>query len=349
MVEPTNSGPCEHKRWRDVTVEKTVTDRLAHEIASEVIATEIEGLRFLKARLDNPDSVLSRAVNEAADACRNLKGRLIVTGMGKSGHVARKIAATLASTGTRASYVHPGEASHGDLGMISREDAILALSNSGETTELGDMIGYAGRFNITLMSMTSNPDSTLARAGDIKLIVPKANEACAITGAPTTSTTIMMALGDAIAVAILRKNGFTADDFHTFHPGGKLGAALKRVTELMHHTEMPLCRPGDAVSNAVEAITASGFGCAGVVDGTGRLIGIVTDGDLRRHFRQNLSDALVADIMTTSPATVSVRSLAAEALALLSRRKITALFIVDDENKPQGLLHVHDCLDSGVI
>ena len=319
------------------------------DVAAQVIATEIAGMSELSKVLSDPQAPLTEALDAAIEACLSVKGRVIVTGMGKSGHVARKIAATLASTGTRASYVHPAEASHGDLGMISTEDVVLALSNSGETAELGDILGYAGRFGITLMSMTANPDSTLAKAGDIKLIIPKADEACAITRAPTTSTTLMMALGDGLAVAVLRARGFTAQDFHTFHPGGKLGAALKRVTDLMHHTDMPLCQPGDSVGTAVSIITRSSLGCVGVTDDDGKLAGIVTDGDLRRHFNRSLGDTPVSEIMTKNPRTVAHDALAAEALSTLSEHRITALFIVDPDNRPLGLLHVHDCLASGVV
>lgn len=318
-------------------------------IAAEIVATERAGLDRLVGALEAEGAPLAVAVEKAVAACLDVKGRLIVTGMGKSGHVARKIAATLASTGTRASYVHPGEASHGDLGMISREDVILALSNSGETPELGDILGYAGRFGIPLIAMTAKADSTLARAADILLLLPEAEEACSITRAPTTSTVLMMALGDAIAVTVLRRKGFTAEDFHTFHPGGKLGTALKRVTDLSPDRELPLCREGDTVEAAVETITAHGLGCVGVVDTAGRLVGMITDGDLRRHFIRSGPDVTAEDIMTKGPLTVREDSLAAEALSLLSARKITALFIVDAQDRPVGLLHVHDCLASGVI
>lgn len=318
-------------------------------VAIEVFETEIEGMQTLVEALRESGSPLTKAVQDSVALCANVKGRVIVTGMGKSGHVARKIAATLASTGTRASYVHPAEASHGDLGMISTDDVVLALSNSGETAELGDILGYAGRFGIPLIAMTANADSTLARAGDVQLIIPKAREACSVTKAPTTSTTLMMALGDAVAVAILRGKGFSAEDFHTFHPGGKLGASLKRVTDLMHHTDMPLCGPDDPVADAVGKITESGFGCVGVVGADGKLAGMVTDGDLRRHFDETIEDKPVTSIMTANPRTVRHDALAAEALSLMSTHRITALFIVDDAGKPLGLLHVHDCLASGVI
>ncbi|MEM6627202.1 MAG: KpsF/GutQ family sugar-phosphate isomerase [Pseudomonadota bacterium] len=321
----------------------------AADIGVEVIDTETQGLGTLRGALHSPDAPLRAAFEDAVDLCERVEGRLIVTGMGKSGHIARKIAATLASTGMPASFVHPGEASHGDLGMISRKDAILALSNSGETPELRDVLGYAGRFSIPLIAMTAGAGSTLAQAGNVALVVPKTDEACDVTRAPTTSTTVMIALGDALAVAILKRKGFTAQDFHAFHPGGKLGAALRRVSDLMHEREMPLCRPDDTVEKAVAIMSDSGFGCVGAVGEDGRLIGLITDGDLRRHFSRSLSDARVADVMTKDPLVVREDSLAAEAMALFSDRKITSVFIVDDAGKPLGLLHVHDCLSVGVV
>ena len=332
----------------------TKQDRLSFmkkhaEIAADVIETEIAGLTALVALLRDGDSGFSAAVAEAINLLAGLEGRLILTGMGKSGHVARKIAATFASTGTAASFVHPGEASHGDLGMITRDDIVVALSNSGETAELGDIVAYVQRFSIPLIVMTGRSASTLARAATISLVLPDAEEACATTPAPTTTTTMMMALGDALAVALLQEKGVTAGDFRSFHPGGRLGAALKRVTDLMHHTQIPLCKGEDSVEHAVDIITTSGFGCAGVVDAKGVLIGMVTDGDLRRHFRSSLSEARVADIMTRDPHVVLEDSVAAEALALFSDRKITAVFIVNAARHPLGLLHVHDCLEIGVI
>eukprot|EP00903_Cladosiphon_okamuranus_P002952 g2950.t1 len=236
------------------------------ETALEVLETERVGLDALIAALSDADGELSVAFKGSIEAIKTAKGRTIVTGMGKSGHIARKIAATFASTGTPSVYVHPGEASHGDLGMISDEDVVIALSNSGETPELGDIIGYCGRFDIPLIGMTSGAGSTLAQAANITLLIPKSAEACGITKAPTTSTTQMLALGDALAVAMLRQKGFSARDFHKFHPGGKLGAALKRVTDLMHHKEMPLCGPDASFSDAVESITSGGFGCCGVIE-----------------------------------------------------------------------------------
>lgn len=319
------------------------------ETALEVVEVEIAGLKELGLTLKKSSHQIHQAFINAVELCHNVKGRVIVTGMGKSGHVARKIAATMASTGTRASYVHPGEASHGDLGMISEDDVVIALSNSGNTPELGDIIGYTSRFNIPLISITAGSNSNLANAASQLLLVPKSKEACDATKAPTTSTTIMMALGDALAVAVLRNKGFSAEDFHVFHPGGKLGAALKRVTDLMHHIDMPLCRPEESMSVAIQEISTRGFGCVGVVDSDNILVGMVTDGDLRRHIGGDVERTKVKDIMTCNPRTVNEKGLAAEALAMLSEFKITALFIVDDKGKPTGILHVHDCLSEGVV
>lgn len=317
--------------------------------AIEVISSEIQGLAALRQDFIDHTQPLKGDFEKVVSLCENVKGRVIVSGMGKSGHVGRKIAATLASTGTRASYVHPGEASHGDLGMISQDDIILALSNSGETPELGDLLSYARRFTIPLIAITAGSTSTLAKAADFLLSLPQVTEACNITNAPTTSTTLMMALGDALAVAILRAKGFTASDFHTYHPGGKLGATLKRVSDLMRTTDLPLCDQTTSIETAVAQISAKGFGCVGITNAQGVLIGIVTDGDLRRYFSQALNEENVTNIMTRDLKTMRPDNLATEALALLSEHKITALFIVDPENKPLGLLHVHDCLAVGVI
>ncbi|MEL6665656.1 MAG: KpsF/GutQ family sugar-phosphate isomerase [Pseudomonadota bacterium] len=316
--------------------------------ALEVLETEQLGLTALMDALQSDEAPLAVAFQAAVDTIKSSTGRMIVTGMGKSGHVARKIAATLASTGTPALYVHPGEASHGDLGMIADEDVVLALSNSGETPELGDIIGYCGRFDIPLIGMTSGAGSTLAEASNVALLVPKSAEACGITKAPTTSTTQMLALGDALSVALLRLKGFSQRDFHTFHPGGKLGAALKRVTDLMHHKEMPLCTPETPFSEVVESITAGGFGCCGVIEDS-KLVGIITDGDIRRALSSAGTGPTAADIMTRNPRTIRDDGLAAEALSMLSEYRITALFIVSAENEPIGLLHVHDCLAIGVV
>ncbi len=316
--------------------------------ALEVLETERTGIDALIETLTDADGDLSVQFQRAIDTIITAPGRTIVSGMGKSGHIARKIAATFASTGTPAVYVHPGEASHGDLGMISAQDVVIALSNSGETPELGDIIGYCGRFDIPLIAMTSGADSTLAEASNIRLLVPKSQEACGITKAPTTSTTQMIALGDALAVALLRQKGFSARDFHKFHPGGKLGAALKRVTDLMHHKEMPLCSPDAGFSDVVAKITDGGFGCCGVVDDE-RLIGIITDGDIRRALNGDIDHLNAAEMMTPNPRTISDEGLAVEALSMLSEFKITALFIVNEHEHPMGLIHVHDCLAIGVV
>lgn len=320
-----------------------------HGAARKVIETEMKGLALLAGALRDAQGAFSRSFKEAVGLCLSLEGRLVVTGMGKSGHVARKIAATFASTGTPAVFVHPAEASHGDLGMITPEDVVIALSNSGETPELGDMTAFAGRFRIPLVAVSSCPGSALVRASSTALILPSVDEACAVTRAPTTSTTMMLALGDALAVSVLGCKGITKDDFLDFHPGGKLGAMLKRVEDLMHHRQMPLCSPSDMVADVIGLIDRAGFGCAGVVDEDGRLAGIVTDGDLRRNYHHPFSATPVSRIMTCNPRVVTERTLAAEALALFSERRITAVFIVDAHGKPMGLLHVHDCLSTGIM
>jgi arabinose-5-phosphate isomerase len=276
-------------------------------------------------------------------------GRVIVTGMGKSGHVGRKIAATLASTGQPAYFVHPGEASHGDLGMIQQGDVILALSWSGETSELADIITYSRRFQIGLISITSKLESALGSEADVCLALPKSEEACPNGLAPTTSTTMQLALGDALAVALLEAKGFTAQDFRVFHPGGKLGAKLTFVRDIMHRDErVPLVRLGAGMGEAVVQISAKGFGCVGVVDADGKLAGIVTDGDLRRHMRPDLMGAKVDDVMTRAPRTVTPETLGVEALEMLNSRKISAMLVVDQGNIPCGIVHLHDLLRLGV-
>ncbi len=312
------------------------------EVARDVLALEIAGLEALKNSLNGD---FERTVG----LLKGARGKIIATGMGKSGHVARKIAATLSSTGAPAIFVHPGEASHGDLGIIAREDCILALSKSGETPELSDLLAYARRFSVPVAAITCGAKSTLANAATARLILPDAKEACGETRAPTTSTTMMIAAGDALAIALLRDKGFTASDFHGFHPRGNLGAALRRVSDMMHGPDrLPLCAETSSVSQAVDAVNAGGFGCVGVVDQNGLLVGILTDGDLRRAFGKTDAAAPVSAIMTRSPKTVAPDALAGDALALLSRGKITALFATV-QGKPVGLLHVHDCLSTGVL
>ncbi len=310
--------------------------------ARDVLSLEIKGLEALRDSLDAD-------VDQMVALLAATKGKIVATGMGKSGHVARKIAATLSSTGAPSIFVHPGEASHGDLGIIAREDCVLALSKSGETPELSDLIAYARRFSVPMAAITGGRASTLAKAASARLILPEATEACGETRAPTTSTTMMMAAGDALAVALLRHKGFTANDFHGFHPRGNLGAALRRVRDLMHGPDaLPLVIDSASLTDAVAAMTRGGFGCAGVVDAKGALTGILTDGDLRRAFGKASDNDPVSAIMTRTPKTVTPDTLAGDALGLLARGKITALFVVED-SKPVGLLHVHDCLSTGVL
>ena len=311
-------------------------------VARRVIRAEIEGLEQLSHTLDT-------AFGVALDLCAAARGRLIVTGIGKSGHVARKIAATLASTGTPAQFVHPAEASHGDLGMIGVDDAILALSNSGESAELADIIFYSRRFKIPLVAITGGRGSTLAEAADVVLPLPAAAEACPMGLAPTTSTTMMIALGDALALALLERKGFSSADFQRFHPGGELGRRLLRVGEIMHTgAAVPLVSPAAPMSEAILVMSAKSFGCVGVSDADGRLVGVITDGDLRRHMDDRLLARRVGDVMHRNPKTITAAHLAAEALGLMNRFAITALFVVDDSLRPAGFLHLHDCLRAGV-
>ena len=318
-------------------------------VARGVLAAEAAGLQALSAGLDG---LFGRALDLLAErAGPGGKGRVVVSGMGKSGHVGRKIAATLASTGTPAMFVHPGEASHGDLGMILPSDAVLALSNSGETTELSDLVAHTRRFGLPLVAIVGRPGSTLALAADVALVLPSAPEACPMGLAPTTSTTMQLALGDALAVALLTRRGFGPADFRVFHPGGKLGAQLRRVREVMHRAQaLPLASPDTPMHAALLAMTEKRFGCLGVTDEDGRLIGIVTDGDLRRAMGPDLLDRRVDGVMTRTPRTIGPDSLAAEALRVMNDpdRPITALFVVNGDGRPEGILHIHDLLRAGV-
>ena len=291
---------------------------------------------------------LGQSFIAAVDLISAARGRLIVTGMGKSGHVGRKIAATFASTGTPAFFVHPSEASHGDLGMITPDDAIMALSWSGETAELKDLIDYSRRFRIGLIAVTAVTDSTLGRAADVVLAMPQAREACPHNLAPTTSTLMQAALGDALAIALLESRGFTAVDFGHFHPGGRLGAMLKFVRDIMHTgAEIPLASVGARMAEAIAEMTAKTFGCVGITDRRGHLVGIITDGDLRRHMSANLLDLAVEEVMTPQPRTVRPDQLVSEALELLNSSKKTQLMVVDG-GKPVGVVHFHDLLRAGV-
>lgn len=309
--------------------------------ARRVLRLEAEGIEALADSLG--DTFIA-----ALDILHDVKGRVIVTGMGKSGHVARKIAATMASTGTPAQYVHPGEASHGDLGMITRADVVLALANSGETSELRDLLEYSRRAGIPLIGITGRAGSTLDEMADVTLLLPATPEACPMGLAPTTSSTASLALGDALAVSLLERKGFTPQDFQVFHPGGKLGQTLMRVSDLMHKgAAMPLCAVDTTMKEAILAITAKSFGCVGVLDADGQLAGVVTDGDLRRHMESDLLAMRAGDVMTVDPKTIRSQALAAEAVAVMNRYSITSLFAVDD-GRPAGILHIHDCLRAGI-
>ena len=313
--------------------------------ALRTLATESDGLAALIAAMSDG---LGAPFVAAVDTIREARGRVIVTGMGKSGHVARKIAATLASTGTPAFFVHAADASHGDLGMITSDDVMLALSWSGETEELKDLITYSRRFRIALIAVTVNARSTLGQAADIVLTLPAASEACPHNLAPTTSSLMQLALGDALAMALLETRGFTALDFGVFHPGGKLGAALKFVRDVMHPGDaMPLIRRGAPMSEAIVEMSAKGFGCVAIVNNDGKLAGVITDGDLRRHMRADLLQAPVDAVMTASPKTVRPDQLASEALRILNSSKITALMVVES-SRPVGIVHFHDLLRAGV-
>lgn len=309
--------------------------------AKRVIEQEIKGLSALSDSLGEP---FVRVV----ELVQNLRGRLIVSGMGKSGHIARKIAATMASTGTQAYFVHPSEASHGDLGMIGKDDAVMLLSNSGETAELRDIISFCKRFGIPLVGMVRRASSTLVDAADIALVLPEIPEASP-TGAPTTSTIMMLALGDALAMALLERKGFTAEKFKIFHPGGSLGKAFLHVGDLMHgQEEVPLVKEHDSMQQVLLVITSKRFGCAGVVNADGELVGVVTDGDLRRHMNPDILTKTAAQVMTEKPITITRKALAAEALGVMNTRSITSLFVVE-EGKPLGILHIHDCLRAGIM
>ena len=313
----------------------------ARATAARVIREEAEALSTL-------ERSLGEGFGEAVEAILAARGRVIVSGMGKSGHVARKIAATLASTGTPAHFVHPAEASHGDLGMMLRGDVVLALSNSGETPELADLVAHTRRFAIPLIAIAGRPGSSLVRQADIRLMIPALPEACGIGVVPTTSTAMMLALGDALAIALMEARDFTPDNFRDFHPGGRLGARLTRVGDLMHRGEAVPLVPRDApMTEALLAISRKGFGVTGVTDAEGRLVGIVTDGDLRRHM-EGLLARRAGEVMTAEPRTIPAGALAEEAVALMNAHRITCLFVPDAEGRPEGLLHIHDCLRIGL-
>jgi arabinose-5-phosphate isomerase len=314
------------------------TDLLA--TGKRVLTREAEALSVLAGALDGAFSAAVRLLMDA-------KGRVIVSGMGKSGHIARKIAATFASTGTPAHFVHPAEASHGDLGMVAQGDVLIVLSNSGETPELADLLAHAKRFGIPLIGIAGRAGSTLLRQADIGLLLPEVPEACETGIVPTTSTTMTLALGDALAIALMEHRAFTPEHFRMFHPGGKLGARLLKVRDLMHE-DPPLVPDTLAMGQVLLEITRRGFGVVGVTDPKGNLTGIITDGDLRRHLDGLLSH-VAAEVMTPSPRTIAPDALAGEALALMNDRKITCLLVTEGGQHAVGILHVHDCLRAGVV
>ncbi|MCM2454546.1 KpsF/GutQ family sugar-phosphate isomerase [Rhizobium sp. CG4] len=321
-------------------------DNLAIDSALRTINIERKGLEALELALQNG---LAQPFNAAIETIGSIDGRVIITGVGKSGHIGSKLAATFASTGTPAFFVHAAEANHGDLGMIAGNDVVLAISKGGESAELRSTIDYTRRFSIPLIALTCSENSSLAKAADIVLLVPNEQEACPHGLAPTTSTLMQLALGDALAVALLEARGFTAGDFRVFHPGGKLGASLAQVGDIMHTGErVPLVAKGTLMPEAVKVLSHKHFGCVGILDEDGRLCGIVTEGDLARNLSRDLSGLQVDDIMTRTPKVVKTTMLATSALAFLEKHQIGALIVVDDENRPLGLVHFHDFLRLGV-
>lgn len=348
MTAPRNRKPARKTKAKSARKTKPAAGRQSAArkggdglaVARRVFAIEAEGLAEAARGLD-------QRFDAALDLLLEVPGRVVVSGMGKSGHVAHKIAATLASTGTPAVFVHPAEASHGDLGMVTRFDAVIAISNSGSTAELGDLIAHTRRFSIPLIAITADGASQLAEAADVVLQLPRAREACPMGLAPTTSTTMTLAMGDALAVALLERRGFTPDDFQLLHPGGQLGRQLLKVGDIMHTgDEIPVASPDAPMADVLITMTAKHFGCVGVTRGQ-RLAGVITDGDLRRHMAPGLLQEKAASVMTPSPVTVSSNMLAVEALAVMNERAITALFVVD-RGRLVGVIHIHDILQSGV-
>ena len=318
----------------------------ATESALRVISTEREGLRVLEEALAGP---LAAPFCNAVKTIGDIGGRVIVTGVGKSGHIGSKIAATFASTGTPAFFVHPSEANHGDLGMIANNDLVIALSKGGESAELRSIVAYTRRFSIPLVSLTCAADSTLARASDLVFLLPNEQEACPHGLAPTTSTLMQLAIGDALAIALLEARGFSATDFHTFHPGGKLGASLTHVEDIMHTGDrLPLVPCGTSMQEAVRVLSHKRFGCVIVTDLDGKIAGIITAGDLSRNLTRNLGALTVDDVMTRTPKTVPPETLATTALAMINKHSIEALIIADADRQPLGLVHFHDLLRIGV-
>ncbi len=326
-------------------LEVVENDRMERDIgaARNVLLEEAKALQNLA-------DTLNADFSHAVDTILGRTGRVIVTGMGKSGHIGAKIAATLASTGTPAFFVHPGEASHGDLGMIAEDDVVIALSHSGESKELGDILAYCSRASIPLIAMTGKPESTLAQAADVVLLNDVKQEACPINMAPTTSTTATLALGDALAVALMERRGFKKEHFARFHPGGKLGSQMAKVADIMvTGDDMPLVTPATTMSDVIIEMTAKNLGGVGVLAEDGTLAGIITDGDLKRHMGDDLLTKKASDIMTANPKTITADDFAVQAVNIMQEKRITSLFVVADDNKPQGVIQIHHCLQAGVI
>jgi arabinose-5-phosphate isomerase len=314
--------------------------------AARTVSTGQAGLAALAEALDNG---LAEPFAGAVERIAGITGRVIVTGVGKSGHIGSKLAATLASTGTPAFFVHPAEANHGDLGMIAHDDVIIAMSWSGETVELNGIVAYSRRFSIPLIAITSGAESALGRAADIALLLPRVREACPHGLAPTTSTLMQLVIGDALAIALLEARGFTADHFHTFHPGGRLGANLLKVGDIMHTGEsVPIVPLGTKLADAISILSKRRFGCVCIVDDQGKLAGIITDGDLARNLHRNMAEMVVEEIMTRTPKTIEPSTLASAAMGILNNHNISALVVTDDTS-PIGIVHFHDLLRIGVL
>lgn len=323
-----------------VNIEQTVS------IACDVLKEEQFGLQQMHELLYK-DTVLKNTFEQTIEALLKVKGRIIVSGMGKSGHIGRKIAATFSSTGQPSMFIHPGEASHGDLGMVTPDDVLFLISNSGETKELHDLIHYGVRYQIPMIALSSHPESSMNKLATYSLYIPQVKEACPMGLAPTTSTTVMIALGDALAIALLTFRGFTNKDFHQFHPGGKLGQQLQKVAQIMHKKNLPFVFETTLMDEALIAITKGGFGCVGVLNQQKELIGVITDGDLRRHMNDHLLQSKVLDVMSQNPKTIQEDMLAVEALNFMEQHSITALFVMR-HNKPVGIVHIHDFLRQGI-
>lgn len=325
-----------------ITMPEKINSHTDIESAFRTIDSEIETINQLKETLS--DGSLTKAL----DLMQNSKGRIIITGMGKSGHIGKKIAASLASTGTPSFFVHPAEASHGDLGMITEEDVVIAISNSGESKELLDILNYCKRFGISLISITKNPQSSLGKAGDIILRLPNNGEACPLGLAPTSSTTATLVLGDILTIGMIERNGFSKSDFNDRHPGGKLGSILQRVSDLMHcGDEMPVLDENSDMQSTLIEMTSKRLGCVGFVNSNGELTGMLTDGDLRRCLSPKILEEKAVNLMTKNPKTISKDALASEALKIMHDKKITNLFVLENQ-KPIGVIHIHDLLNNGV-